>query len=721
MTNGMRSGAGTALWVGDRIRFDGQLHTVVGLSGTIVRLADADGQTWVIHLPHLLADPSFEPAGQRESGPVLSAGLLNGLPQPALEAAQWWERQLVEVLTGLPPDAPPEARPRPQFDPATRTLKQREQAKAKELSALGRQGVGASTIRRKRRRYQAQGLAGLVDSRADRQRPVQGRTDPRVLEALRQAIDEATERSTRTAGYFYWRVQQLLTAQHGAEVPMPSRATFYRLFDRLSEGRHTTGLARTRRSLANRPDGPFGELVACRPGELVEIDSTPLDVLVLLDKGAPGRVELTGTVDLATRSIPAAVLRPTTKSVDAALLLARTATPEPMRPGWAEALRMSHSVLPYRRLLALDQRLEHAAARPLIMPETIVCDHGKAFLSHNFRSACQELGINVQPTHPRTPTEKPHIERTLESVGTLFAQFVAGYVGRSAEFRGRKAGGERLWSLLELQELLDAWIVAHWQNRPHDGLRDPVAPGRAFTPNEKYAALVEAAGYVPVALSAADYVELLPARWQAINAYGVKLNHRTYDSVDLNPFRRQPSGVRAKKNRWEVHHDPYDVSRIWVRNHWDGGWIMCYWKHLHRVPVPFGELAWNHARHELVGQGEQPTETAIAEAVAALLNTASRGPVLAGDAQRKPSRRAPGKRRRVVARTYATAPARPEPAVAGLRDAEPVGHPRQRARADPPVPVLPSDDPGTEPDDAGSAEIVPLPIFNAREEAARWW
>ena len=54
--------------------------------------------------------------------------------------------------------------------------------------------------------------------------------------------------------------------------------------------------------------------------------------------------------------------------------------------------------------------------------------------------------------------------------------------------------------MAELQELLDEWLVAFWLNRPHDGLRDPEHPGRAFTPNEKYAALVEAAGYVPVAL-----------------------------------------------------------------------------------------------------------------------------------------------------------------------------------------------------------------------------
>ena len=35
---------------------------------------------------------------------------------------------------------------------------------------------------------------------------------------------------------------------------------------------------------------------------------------------------------------------------------------------------MSRSVLPYQRLLTIDERLEHAAARPVIIPETIVFD-----------------------------------------------------------------------------------------------------------------------------------------------------------------------------------------------------------------------------------------------------------------------------------------------------------------------------------------------------------
>lgn len=187
------------------------------------------------------------------------------------------------------------------------------------------------------------------------------------------------------------------------------------------------------------------------------------------------------------------------------MLLARTVTPELMRPGWVDALRMSRSVLPRHRLLTLDERLEHAAARPVIVPEMVVCDHGKAFMSRNFLASCRFLQIDLQPAHKGSPFEKGHIEKTLASVGTLFTQFLPGHTGNTTVHRGRHLDKQPLWSLMELQELLDEWIVAKWQNREHDGLRDPATPGRSFTPNEKYAALVEACGYVPVALSGDDY------------------------------------------------------------------------------------------------------------------------------------------------------------------------------------------------------------------------
>ena len=139
----------------------------------------------------------------------------------------------------------------------------------------------------------------------------------------------------------------------------------------------------------------------------MQIDSTPLDVLVRLDSGVTGRVDLTGIIDVATRTVTAAVLRPTTKSVDASVLLARTVTPEPMRPGWPEAMRMAASALPFRRMLAIDERLEHAAARPVIIPQVIVVDHGKVFVSESFRASCAFLGVSLQPARKATGTDKP--------------------------------------------------------------------------------------------------------------------------------------------------------------------------------------------------------------------------------------------------------------------------------------------------------------------------
>jgi hypothetical protein len=64
-----------------------------------------------------------------------------------------------------------------------------------------------------------------------------------------------------------------------------AKTTFYKLIEALSVGRHTFGSAVTRRQTANRPDGPFTPTFAARPGEHVQIDSTALYVMVLLDTG----------------------------------------------------------------------------------------------------------------------------------------------------------------------------------------------------------------------------------------------------------------------------------------------------------------------------------------------------------------------------------------------------------------------------------------------------
>lgn len=612
------------LRAGTEIRYRGGLHTVVTVSGTDVDLADVNNMVARVRVADLVADPGFAVLSEQRA-PLPRSGVLETLPESVREDALRWETHIVEVLSGRCLDSPAGSG-RPEYDPATTTLRQRELAKVAQLRAEGR-SVGLASLQRLRLGYQRRGVMALVDGRALRRTLPTGRVDSRVVDAVRQAIAEQSSQSTGTVARVRRRSGQILREQHGADAPkLPAQRTFYRLVERLSAGRHTFGSARTRQSLAKRPDGPFGDVAVVRPGEWMQVDSTVLDVRVVLDNGLIDRCELTWMIDLATRSITAAVLRPTTKAVDAALLLARTLTPEPMRPGWSDALRMSRSVLPHRRLAALDTRLEQAAARPVIVPETIVCDHGKVYVSQIFRAACRAMGINFQPTHKGSPWEKGAVERSFDSVGTLFAQYVAGYVGSSVEHRGERAEQHAAWSMLELQDLLDEWIL-FWQIRPHDGLRHPVTPAVTLTPNEQYAALIETAGYVPVPLSADDYIELLPVTWRVINAYGVKISHRCYDTRALNPYRRQHSGIAARKGLWEVHHDPYDVSQVWIRNHHDGGWITAPWTQLRDTPTPFGEQAWQHAIKMLARRGEDPSaEQEIAAAAAALLDRAEQGP-----------------------------------------------------------------------------------------------
>ena len=531
---------------GDMLRLGGATHTVAGLGSATVRLADVTGAVIEVPTAGLLADPSLELV-TASWVPMAPQPALERLPAEAVETARWWERHLIEVITGVPPGSPPGTGPRPEYDPARRSLRQRELAKHGELTRAGHR-VGLSTLKRLRARYERDGLWGVIDHRAARRTAPAGYVDPRVVEATRQAIEQETDRSTGTVGRLRRRVEQILaeTTEAGERPVMPPERTFYRLAGRLASGRHTFGSARTRRSLANQPEGPFGAVTAVRPGEWTQIDSTPLDVRVVHDDGTVDRVELTGLVDQATRTIAAAVLRPTTKAVDAALLLARALTPEPMRPGWTDALRLTRSVLPHQGLTAIDERLEHAAARPVIVPETIVCDHGKAYLSATFRAACRSLGISLAPAHPHTPTDKPVIERTLGSVATLFAQHVAGYVGSSVERRGKNAEDGAAWSMAGLQALLDEWIVAVWQNRPHDGLRDPLAPGRALTPNERYAALIDAGRLCPGPARPRGLHRAAPGQLA-----GDQLLRRQDRPADLRQRRAQPLPPPALRHRGE--------------------------------------------------------------------------------------------------------------------------------------------------------------------------
>ncbi|MEU6804975.1 Mu transposase C-terminal domain-containing protein [Streptomyces neyagawaensis] len=621
---------GSVLEVGARVRFEGRTWTVAALAGGQVRLVAENGEMAALLLALLFAQEDFEVVDAAAVCRVPPLGLLESLPAPVRERALAWERHVREVETGHPGGFGAAGPARAEYDPEVRTLAQREEAKAAELSAAG-MPTSAVTVRRMRARYRDGGVWALVDQRAVRPRSALGRADERVVAALREVLEVGQERSSGTLGRLRAYTERLLAERHGpGVVPLPSTATFNRLVHALADGRGLLGSARQRRWRSARPAPPFVPTTVMAPGELVMMASTVLDAFVVLNDGVVERPELTIALDVATRSICAAVLRPKgTRSVDAAQLLAQMMVPAPMRPAWPEVLAMQRSVIPYERLLSVDARLEGAAARPVITPRTVVVDQGRVFVSSTFVAACGSLGISLQPAPPGNGPAKGHVERTFSSINTLFAQHVAGYTGSHTGERGRNAQGEAVWTLAQLDDLLQEWIICGWQEREHEGLRHPMMPRRALSPNEMWAALVAVCGYVPVPLEREDYIELMPVKRQKINDYGIRIDYRTYDHRVLNPYRGEPSP--AADGLWEIHYNPHAPDEVWVRLPEPGrprgyGWEAVPWIHRTLVSAPFTDFTWQHVRSTVAQRGSRVShEHDLALALRELLERAAAG------------------------------------------------------------------------------------------------
>ncbi|WP_406841105.1 transposase [Streptomyces sp. AHU1] len=614
----MAAASGRQVRLGAYVTFQGCTWQVAAVAGASVTLAGEDGQTASVLASLLFADPHFTVVGSLGAG-VRQWGLLESVPERERERALAWQRHIREIETGLPGGPGSVGMPRPAYDPQRTSMAEREQAKADELTALGWPRVSRATVRRMRARYRAGGLMGLIPRR--KPSSATGQADERVVAAVLEALRRQRGRSKGTLKGLRELTGHILADAHGpGMVALPAPSTFNRLARVLADPLEHPG--RPARTAPAAPVRPFTPTVALRPGELVQIDTTRLDVMAIGEDGRAVRPELTIALEVATRSVVAAVLREEgTKAVDAALLLAEMAVPHPARPGWGEQLRLAHAAVPYDRLLALDARLQQAAARPVVVPETIVIDRGAIFLSAAFLAACETLGVSVQPAPPRSPAAKGAVERTFGSINSLFAQHVAGYTGPHVLARGEAVQDEARFTVAQLQELLDEWITACWQHRPHDGLRHPLLAKKALAPNEMWGALLGACGYVPWPLGGTDYLELLPVRFHPVTGRGIRINHRTYDHAVLNEHRGRPCPAHPG-GRWEIHLNPHDVRQIYIRLP-DGYLHEIPWIHRDHVHAPMGETTWRRIRAALNRRTDREEhEAALAQAADQVLRRA---------------------------------------------------------------------------------------------------
>lgn len=590
--------------MGSRFIYDGQIvqinEVIYAATGVEVVISGADGIRRMA-LKELLDQkrariiPTSEgPAASDEQD--TAATLLAQASEAELRVVRDRADHMREVLTGYRSGTAELARsdePRAPFDPL-RPKKSRYQAKAAEL------GVDVRTIERWARDYRQFGEAGLLANWSGRQ----SCTDRRWLEAALEVMVEHTNSSKPTRSAVIRQAAQRVAARYGdGVVPIPSKAGAYRELTRLEKWHPTFRLSTARnRDIAGRPDRPYGKLRPTRPGEYLVLDTTRLDVFALDPVTLRWvQVELTVGMDWFTRCVTGLRCTPvSTKSIDGVTVLYEAYRPRPAGQHWpAHAVWPEHG-LPRAVVIdtdVIDTRAGAGAAGPTIVPETIVIDHGKIFVSEHMRSVCTRMGMSIQPARLRTGRDKGPVERFFRTVREDLLQHLEGYKGPDLYSRGVDVESRAFYYLDELEDIIREWVATVYHHRSHTGLVDPHLPSARMTPAMMYEYGLARSGYIEVPRDPELGYEFLKVESRTIQHYGVEINGCRYNGEALNPYRGKTSPYGGKlKGHWPIHVDPDDITGVYFRDPQARTWHRLAWEHAPAINMPLSDEALRFAR-----------------------------------------------------------------------------------------------------------------------------
>ena len=414
----------------------------------------------------------------------------------------------------------------------------------------------------------------------------------------REVLAQHVAESTPTASaVLRWARERLDDCYGPGVVACPSTATAYRHLAELTKGTNALrGSAKARRSIADRPKGVYGRLRATRPGEFVILDTQSLDVFAMEPvtcRWVPA--QLTVAQDLFTRCIIGMrVTAVSTKAVDVAGVLHQSVVAQPTPETWPAQARWPYHGLPQQVVFTEAQP---APTSPVYAPETLVVDHGRAFLSAHVISVCTRLGISIQPAQPKKPTDKPTVERFFKTLREGLIQYLPAYKGPDVHSRGEDVESAAFLYLHELEDVIREWVALVYHCSKHDGLAVPEWPHLDLSPNDMFDIGVARAGLLRIPASPELAYDFLDTVARTIQHYGVEVNGLRYNGPGLDPYRnaRSPYGG-ALAGKWPLRVNPDDVRHVWFQDPDDNVWHRLDWEHAAAVGAPFSFEAAQHAR-----------------------------------------------------------------------------------------------------------------------------
>ncbi|MFE3906335.1 TnsA-like heteromeric transposase endonuclease subunit [Streptomyces sp. NPDC059153] len=632
------TGAAVRVGVGTRLKYDGEVVVVEEMFGSAagneVLVRDGPGRRFRLSLREVLASGRAQviatgPGPESDDGRETASVLFALLGEEELAEVRERAAHISEVLTGFRSGSDELAEPgepRPHYATTVPKL-QRYEAKATEL------GVSVRTIKRWVRAFLTDREAGLVRGGPDRGSGDMGglgRADVRWVEMALEIMAEHGKDSKPTRGKVIRSVGPRLEARYGeGEVKLPGRATAYRWLEELERRLPTFRLSTKRnRDIATRPPGAYGKLRPTRPGEYLLMDTTRLDVFAMDPITMKWvQAELTVAMDWYDRCVCGVRVTPvSTQSIDVAAVMFQTFRPRPAGKHWpAHAVWPDHgiprTVFVERKALEPDEEEPEEAkkggvASPALVPETIVVDHGKPFISEHITSACQRLGLSIQPARLRTGRDKGPIERFFKTVREGLLESLPGYKGPDLFSRGEAPEDQAFFFLHELEAIIREWVACTYHHRPHRGLVDAHVPGLNLSPAAMFEHGIARAGYIEVPRDPALGFEFLKTEWKPTHHYGVEIGKCRYNGDGLDGYRGETSPYTGPKANglWPVQVDPDNINYIYFRRPDTRRWHTLEWEHAPAQKFPISRGAIEIAR-KIAGE-KYPfpdDETAVAE------------------------------------------------------------------------------------------------------------
>ncbi|THF69971.1 hypothetical protein E7T06_09445 [Deinococcus sp. Arct2-2] len=596
--------------IGTRLRYAGREWKVVAQPAHDLRLRDDEGVEITAVWASVLQAHDYAVVGLEEPPLDRYQAMFDMLPREVQEKAQKLARHVLEVLHGTSERGGPI---HPDYDPALFSQNARVRRKVAELRAEDPASkVSERQIHRWIAAYQHnnRGVFGLVDRRHLRIANPHSASDHLIMRAIDKVQDDLEGRSDVTLDELRRLTTQKLRAQNQlagdegegpGKVRPPARTKFAELVRATAPTLFKT--ARQRDSIrSNLKKRPFGRARADRPGQIVLLDYTRLDLSAISEvDGTELRLSLLIALDLWSRAIVSwDLVEAEPAGRDATGLVIGILFPKVWHPDWPSASRWPYTGVPEEIVIeafGLDADL-HLAASPPLLVELLVVDGGKIFIGSYLEALADDYTFDFRFARPLKGSDKSHVETLFGTLRERFAESLWGYVGPNVQKRGKDVRGYH--TRTELMSLIGAVITSEYNERSHDACFDPLRPKLKLSPNQMLELGLKMQGFLTVPRSRNAYYLSLRREKRRIGENGVTIQYRRYDGPELNPYRQAASPYPELEGKWPFLIDPRDPSYIFFQDPYpaDGAEPVYHalpWVDIDHPSRPFQDLLYESA------------------------------------------------------------------------------------------------------------------------------